>query len=211
MLIFVSTGRCGTTKVAHLLKQKLPEDSFDIYHQIGSSRIANIIGNVMFKFGAIEKVKEILFNWALNQMINSNNLIFTDPLHSMVIPKSIYTSPNVCIVQIERSPSGFAESFFRFSRKKKNSFIAHNFIPFWQPRLLPFENLFSRRIITKYSLISKEKNAFFSKIYMKNPNYKYVDFKDLFEKDVLKQIVDNFFNTDISIESEELQVKINES
>jgi flavodoxin len=48
ILIFVSTGRCGTKRIAEILKEKLPEDKFAVQHQMNISRIANILGNLMY-------------------------------------------------------------------------------------------------------------------------------------------------------------------
>lgn len=210
-MIFVSPGRCGTTRLAEILRDTLPQEEFAVTHQMAFSRLANIVGNLMYHFGQSEKIKEILYNFIVCRYLNHKHFITTDPLTAMIIPKKWIDSPNVCIVQITRNPDDFAQSFYRYSRKKFKSFIAHNFIPFWQPTLLPLENIFHFSIQKKYKFVNQKKKRYFNSFYSVNQNYLTIDITELFHSDFLKDHIQNFFNFSVNIESKLMTCKSNTS
>jgi len=209
-LIFVSTGRCGTARIAQLLREKLSDD-YSVVHQMRYSRLANIIGNVMLYVGESNSVKRLLYEFIVSGYEGRNHFISTDPLTAMIIPDEYISSPEVCIVHIIRDDTSFARSFFSFSRSRLKSFIAHNFIPFWQPGVWPLENILNRNIGKKYQAVSKLKNDFFSKKYSVNPNYYQVRMGDIFTAPVLQDIVNGFFGEDISMSTGDLSIRANES
>jgi len=203
LLIFVSTGRCGTKRITEILSEKLG-DKIIIKHQMPISRIANIIGNVMFIFGGNEKIKTCLFR----KVIKGNSpMVIVDPLISMILPHNYILSEDVFIVNIHREDAAFATSMFKLSRSKVKSFIAHNFFPFWQPYLIPFENLFSSKIKKKYEKINEIKNDFFRKTYNSNNNFITVDMAEVFGSDFLSDLIFKCFDIKIVISKEDLQKK----
>jgi len=207
-MIFVSTGRCGTTRIAQILKEYLPDD-FSVQHQMPFSRIANIVGNIFFYFGQSEKAKKKLYEFIISRYSIRNHFICTDPLTSMIIPKKYINSKDVCIIHITREPKEFARSFFKLSRGKMKSFIAHNFIPFWQIGIWPIENLVNRNIQNKYRKIVEFKKIYFDDNYSSNPNYVKVDMDEIFNSDFLKDNIYNFFNYYVPITKEDLKIKAN--
>ncbi len=210
-MIFVSPGRCGTTRIAEILREKLPQEEFAVTHQMPFSRLANVVGNLMYHFGQSEKIKEKLYNFILSRYVNGKHFIATDPLTAMIIPKRWVESENVCIVQITRDPEELAESFYRFSRKKMKSFIAHNFIPFWQPGVLPLQNLLGSGIKGKYKKVQKQKEVFFDTVYTGNPNYIKVDIHKLFVTDFIARLIHSFFYQSLEVKPGELSIKSNQS
>lgn len=210
-LIFVSPGRCGTTRIAEILRDKLPQEEFAVTHQMPFSRLANVVGNLMYYFGQSEKIKAKLYNFIVSKHIEGKHFITTDPLTAMIIPKKWVESKNVCIVQITRDPEYFAESFYRFSRKNTKSFIAHNFIPFWQPGVLPLENLLGSGVKGKYKKIQKQKEVFFDTVYAGNVNYIKVDIRKLFDTDFITRLIHSFFHQSLEVRPGELSVKSNRS
>lgn len=208
-MIFVSPGRCGTTRLAEILREKLPEDEFAVTHQMPFSRLANVVGNFMYYFGQSERIKEKLYNFIVSRHINERHFITTDPLTAMIIPRKWVESNNVCIVQITRDSEEFAESFYRFSRKKKKSFIAHNFIPFWQPSIMPMENLLSNHIKKKYEEVFYKKEFFFESIYSSNPNYLKVNMEKIFNSNFIEKLIETFFLRFIFIPKHILLIKRN--
>jgi len=207
-MIFVSTGRCGTTRIAQILKEYLPGD-FSVQHQMPFSRIANIVGNIFFYFGQSEKAKKKLYEFIISRYSIRKHFICTDPLTSMIIPKEYIDSKDVCIIHITREPKEFARSFFKLSREKLKSFIAHNFIPFWQIGIWPIENITNRNIHKKYREIAEMKKIYFDDSYSSNPNYVKVDMNEIFNSDFLKDNIYNFFNYDVPITKEALKIKVN--
>ena len=205
-LIFVSAGRCGTTRITQILKEYLPVE-FSIQHQMPFSRLANIIGNIFFYFGQSEKLN--IYKFITLRYSKGKQFICTDPLTSMIIPKEYIESEDVYIVHIVREPKEFAESFFNFSRKKLKSFIAHNFLPFWQIGIWPLENILNSNIKEKYRKVAELKNRYFSDKYSLNPNYLQVDMDEIFNSSFLKDIIYNFFNHNIQITEEDLKIKAN--
>jgi len=210
-LVFVSPGRCGTTRIAEILRKKLPPEEFAVTHQMLFSRLANFIGNLMYYFGQSEKIKEKLYNFIVSRHINGKHFITTDPLTAMIIPKKWVESENVCIVQITRDSEEFAESFYRFSKKKMKSFIAHNFIPFWQLGVHPLENLLSSDIKNKYKLTINNKEFFFDYYYKSNPNYLKIDMVEIFTMNTFEYLIKQFFDCYIAIKPQELSFRSNES
>ena len=207
-LLFVSIGRCGTKRIAQILSKYLPE-SFSVVHQMPFSRLANLIGNILYYFGSSEIVKHALYNFITSSYSQNKFFICSDPLTSMIIPREQIVSEDVCIVHIIRDSSDFAESFFRLSRKRLTSLIAHNFVPFWQLNVWPFENLLSKNIKKKYMKIAKLKNSYFNKIYSSNPNYIKIDMIQIFNSDFLKRILFEHFYYEAIIPERELKIKAN--
>lgn len=210
-MIFVSPGRCGTTRIAEILKEKLPADEFAVTHQMAFSRLANVVGNIMYYFGQSEKLKDKLYNFIISRFLQERHLISSDPLTAMIIPRNWIEDSNVCIVQVTRNPEAFADSFFRFSRKKRKSFIAHNFIPCWQIGVLPLENILNKRIKHKYEKISIKKEKLLQTLYQPNPNYLLIDTEELFNSQFVEKLIHQFFLKSIHITQEELGVKSNQT
>lgn len=210
-MFFVSTGRCGTTRVAEILRQKLPHN-FTVLHQTRYSRRANIVGNFLYHFS----IGKICCDWLFKQIIRKNVptgsiLISTDPLISMIIPDEVVRSSETVIVHVRRDSSEFAQSMYNLTRKKRKSFIAHNFIPFWQPYLWPLENRLSKSIIEKYKKIHREKNILFKKKYKCNPHYIDTTTNDIFTEKNISTLINKHFNIKINISTKELTIKTNSS
>lgn len=209
-LLFVSAGRCGTARIAEILKQYLPEE-FSVQHQMPFSRLANIVGNLLYYFGQSETIKKKLYIFIISRYAKKKHFVCTDPLTSMIIPQEYIQSPDVCIIHLTREPNAFAQSFFNHSRVKSKSFIAHNFIPFWQIGIWPFENLFNKNIKKKYMKIIALKNAYFDEKYASNPYYKRIDINEVFNTQFLKNIIFDYFNCKVPITEGDLKIKTNSS
>ena len=207
-LIFVSTGRCGTKRIAQILRKYLPEE-FAVVHQMPFSRLANVVGNLFFYFGSSEKINHLLYTFIVSKYCWGKHFICSDPLTSMVIPKGYIDSADVCIVHIEREPEAFADSFFRLSRRRINSFIAHNFIPFWQIGIWPLENCLNSKIKEKYMKLAVRKNKKFAETYSANPNYVRIDMAQIFNSDFLSNIIFKFFKYKVDIPPAELKIIAN--
>lgn len=207
-LIFVSTGRCGTKRIAQILRKYLPEE-FAVVHQMPLSRLANFLGNIFFYTGPSEKIKQLLYYLVTSKYSRGKHFICSDPLTSMIIPKKDVHSQDVCIVHIEREAQAFAESFFGLSRKRLTSFIAHNFIPFWQIGLWPLENCLNPKVKDKYMKIAEIKNNYFAQAYSSNPNYKKMEMETVFSPDFLNALIHDCFHYKAAIPAQELKIKIN--
>jgi hypothetical protein len=210
-LIFVSTGRCGTKRIAEILKEKLPDDQYVVVHQMRFSRLANIIGNLIFYIKESDLIKQVLYSLVIAKYKKGMNFISSDPLTAMVVPSKYINSSDVFIVHIVRDDKSFAKSMFYFSRSRLKSLIAHNLIPLWQPGIWPFENLFNKNILRKYEKVSAIKNKFFFERYSSSPNYYQAKMKDLFTTNLLQEISNEWFNVNISVSANDLNRKANES
>jgi hypothetical protein len=207
-LLFVSTGRCGTKRIAQILRIYLPEE-FSVVHQMPLSRLTNFLGNLFFYSGASQKIKQFLYHLMTAKYCQKKHFICSDPLTSMIIPNDDVHSQNVCIVHIERDPEAFAESFFRLSRRRLSSFIAHNFIPLWQIGLWPLENLLNPAVKRKYMKIAEIKNNYFIQAYSSNPNYKRIGMETIFSSNFLNDLIYDFFRYTANIPTQELKIKAN--
>jgi len=207
-LLFVSTGRCGTKRIAQILRKYLPGE-FVVVHQMPFSRLANFVGNLLFYIGSPERIKQPLYDLMTSRYCRGRHFICSDPLTAMLIPRDAVCSADVCIVHIQRDPEVFAESFFRLSRRRFTSFVAHNFIPLWQIGLWPFENFLNPGIKNKYIKIAKIKHNYFTRAYASNPNYKKVKMETIFSSNYLNDLIYDFFHYAADIPPQELKIKAN--
>lgn len=209
-LYFVSTGRCGTKRIAEILKNHLPAEDFVVQHQMDISRLANVLGNLMYYFGEWDWLKRKLYHHIERKYIHKKHFISCDPLISMILPKKVISDPNICIVHIIRDQEEFAHSFYNFTRKKLPSFIAHNFIPFWQIGVWPLENVLNNKIKDKYKKVWQKKNDWFKYKYY-SQNYISINFNKLFIDNTLNSLTYNCFDQSINIVENELIIKTNQS
>ena len=209
-MLFVSTGRCGTTRIAQILRQSLPAN-YAVVHQVRFARLANIAGNLLYYLGGGEAVKRALFSLVTDRYAQGRPFITTDPLTAMIIPEDFVASPDVCIVHVMREPDSFAKSFFDLSRMRFKSFVAHALVPMWQPGIWPLENLSRGRVLEKYKRVAALKKEFFETRYARNPNYVSFKMKDLFTSDALEKVVNGFFSESIRIPEGELSRKANQT
>ncbi len=207
-LIFISTGRCGTKRIAQILNKYLPEE-FTVVHQMPFSRLANLVGNMFFYLGSSEKIKHLLYNFITSKYRRGKHFICSDPLTAMIIPKAYVDLEDVCIVQIVRNAETFADSFFNLSRQRFYSLIAHNLIPFWQIGIWPLENWLNPEIKKKYRKIAELKNNYFTEAYSSNPNFKKVEMDHIFASNFLNNIIHEYFHFEAAIPEHELKVKAN--
>ena len=209
-IIFVSTGRCGTKRICELLEKALP-DSVAVIHQMEFSRLANILGTIRLSSGG---AVDFSFGYELltkRYTKNKSAFISTDPLSALLLPDKTIRSADTCIIHLDRPSDEFARSMFDLSRTRLPSLIAHNFIPFWQPGIYPFENLLNKNILMKYEAVNKKKNSFFNTRYEINPHYRVVPYLEVFQTRFLENIVRDFLGINIDIPSESLRKRSNES
>ena len=210
-LFFISCGRCGTTRIAEILRKALPSEKYAVVHQMKYSRIANVIGNLMYYFGESERIKELLYFKIINRNRNDRHLISTDPLTAMIIPKCLTNNPANFIIHIQRKHDVFAESMYSFSHSRFKSFVAHNFVPFWQIGVLPLENAFNKNIKKKYKNVSIVKNHIFWNKYKNQKNYLIINMNELFSSNFIQNFIRLIFDENIVILDEDLKHKSNES
>lgn len=166
----------------------------------------------MYFIGGAEWLKNLLFKRINKTYIRDKNYINTDPLTSLIIPKSVLRRKNTHIIHLYRNNEDFANSFFRFTRLRRFSFIAHNFIPFWQPYLWPLENMISgEKVKLKYEFINEKKNHWFLSNYGGDSNFAQISMEELFTTDRLSNILTHIFNLPVNIDSNDLNQKANQS
>ena len=210
-LLFVSSGRCGTVRLTQILREKLPEEKYAVVHQMKYSRLANVIGNILYALDGLEHVKERLYPAMIASYHKGRHFIGTDPLTAMIIPPSIAANQATTVVHLQRDHDAFARSMVALTRKRWQSRIAHNLVPFWQPGLLPLENQLRPGIHDRYRNVSVAKNHYFAQRYGHLRNYYHIDMKELFGSDRLSQLIDAAFGERIEITRADLDRKANES
>ncbi|MEH0022030.1 MAG: hypothetical protein V6Z89_20425 [Desulfobacter sp.] len=203
-IFFVSTGRCGTRRIYEILKEKCPGTV--VRHQMPCSRLANIVGNLMYIFGQSDRIKKIFCNIILARHPHKKHFISCDPLTAMMIPYQEILNPNTMVIHVYRPKNTFADSFFRRSRTRVKSLIAHNFIPFWQIGVWPLENILNKNIKNKYIRVHELKYDFFQKQYSKNPNFKQITMEEVFKSDFLEKTINLFLNQNLSISNKDLAI-----
>lgn len=198
---FISTGRCGTTRLAELLRETLDPSEFTVTWQMRGSHVANVVGNILFALGIEEGPR----GWVHRRVVAPHQttpfFITTDPLTTMVVPRALIDDPNVMIVHVVRDQAGFARSFLRMTRGRWQSWVAHNLVPFWQPGLWPFQNAVSPRIEQVYQRIWETKNTYFEQRYGSNPNYRRISMDDLYDAPTMSGLLSDFFDRPIHIDA----------
>lgn len=91
------------------------------------------------------------------------------------------------------------------------SFIAHNFVPFWQPGVYPIENILSKNIKEKYKKVARLKFNWFRKHYSSNEGYLEIEMSKLFSEKTLENLINEYFGTSIFISDSEFEKKSNQS
>jgi len=205
---FVSTGRCGTLRLYEILRDHLP-DNFSVVHQMKLSRLGNVIGNLLYYHVGGEKFKYRLYKRITGQYDTRKFFISTDPLTAMLVPINYIRSPDISIIHVTREDDEFARSIYKLSRSRIRSLIAHNLIPLWQPSILPFENILSRRITKKYREVNILKNIYFENQYSCNPYYHQLKMEDLFLPEQIDKLIKCFFGYGMHISKSELRKKSN--
>ncbi len=208
-LYFISTGRCGTKRLMEILKEVLPEEDFAVQHQMGVSRLANVFGNLMFYFGHVEWISKWIRNRILKKYATKKYFICTDPLVAMIYTKSMLKDKDIYFVHVTREKKTFAKSFFNLSRARRNSLIAHNFIPFWQPGVWPLENLLNNDILGKYESVWVIKNKWFKATYENSAYFKSIKMEDLFQTNELEKVIVEVFEIHKNIPKRLIEVKSN--
>lgn len=209
-LIFVSTGRCGTKRLYEILNEYLPE-GIAVVHQMTGSRFCNILGTLTITTRG--KIDFSFFYRFLIRRYCKQKTVFvsTDPLSAALIPMKWVKSEDCCIVHLERAPDEFAKSIFKLSRRRIFSFIAHNFIPCWQPGIFPLENLFNKNISEKYKRVCILKNNYFAERYRVNPHYKRIEFEQAFTTNFIQETIYDFTSISVTIPPSSLDIKSNEN
>jgi hypothetical protein len=165
----------------------------------------------MYYLGQSEAIKYFLYSKIISKYNKNKHFISTDPLTAMIIPKKILDLPNSYIIHIQRNHEEFAESIYNFSKKRAKSFIAHNFIPFWQLGIFPLENMLNPNIQIQYQRTSEIKNNFFLKQYSSHKNYYRIDMIDLFSSNNFEELIFKTLREPIHIPHEKLSIKANVS
>lgn len=161
----------------------------------------------MYYFGSNDWLKKWIYSKVLST--ETKGLIITDPLLSMCIPRDIFNSNEVLILHVYREEDSFAKSMYNLTRRRVFSFIAHNFVPFWQISLWPLQNLINPNILKQYKLIGNKKNAWLKAQFGHLRNYKTISMEEVFMTDYIEQILSGHFNVEVKIEKAQLKIKSN--
>lgn len=204
-ILVISTGRCGNHRIAQILQEKL--NGYTVTNKLRYSRIAYVIGNMMYHFGEWQWLKKKIYNFMIKPVKKGKGLVNIDGRSNMVVPDEVILQKDILVLHIEREAKSFSKSMFKFSRANLTNLLAHNFVPFWQLNLLPLENLLNKNVLKRYEKLSVIKNKFFREKFSKNPNYTYVRFEEVFKDNILSDIVNSFFNENININEDELNKK----
>ena len=218
IVFILSTGRTGTKKLANYFN-KFCSINVRADHQTPETRIINILSNMNYYGFSVKK----MINRKVHQILRKNNdkkfYINCDPLLSFGLSCVDFKGLDVCFIHIERNPDDFSRSMVNWQFSKTKSLLAHNFVPFWQPNLWPFEHilhLFNKEYLKKkYREIWQIKNEFFEREFKNKYPYLKVKFEDLYDiekgKQVFQQAIDFMgikieFNPDVFFKRENVSM-----
>lgn len=134
VILVLSTGRTGTKFLAHLLGNCLPD--VEAHHTTAYSRLFNILGNLYLAGLIPESI--IISLWKIlkqHEIELSSASIFLDSNPHLVglveLIERLYPQPK--ILHIVRDPRTYVRSHLNWAKHRPQSFIADNWVPFWQP------------------------------------------------------------------------------
>ena len=108
-----------------------------------------------------------------------------DPLLSFGLSCVDFVGFDVSFVHLERKADDFVKSMINWQFTKMKSCIAHNFMPFWQPDIWPFEHIFhlfnKAYLKNKYRKVWETKNRAFEREFQKRYPYLKIKFEELFD------------------------------
>ena len=210
-LIFVSCGRCGTVRLAQLLRQKLPERDYAVVHQMAFSRLANVVGNLLYRTNRFDRIKEMLYLLITAKHRSGRDFVCLDPLTAMIIPKRFRGSRTPTLFIYNVTTMILPGQWCEIVQKTLEKLDAHNLIHFGSPGLLPLENHMRLNPYRQYRQVSIVKNRFFYDQYGKLRNYHHIDMKDVFATDRLSELIRITIGESVSFTDTELSKKANES
>jgi hypothetical protein len=183
-LFMLSTGRTGTKKLGEVFS-RLPGKRVIAEHQVAVSRKIDILANLYWWGAPVSAMLHGTIHNFIKKERKCDLYVNTDPLISGGLNERIAAQYDLYLIHLVRHPLRFAQSFINLQFSRFKSFMAHNFIPFWQPTVRPFEHVVHhyRRdyMIDKYIGVWMLKNKFYHKTYSKNERYIPVCFERLFD------------------------------
>lgn len=184
IVFFLTTGRAGTKKIANYLKEFCPPQ-VTVDHQTPEARFINVLANMHYHGFPANKIINRKIQDILVKQKDTEYYINCDPLLSFGLSCVDFTGFNVSFIHIERKAEDFARSMINWQFTKTKSFIAHNFIPFWQPDIWPFEHLlhlFNKTYLKhKYCKVWETKNGAFEMEFQDKYPYLKIRFEELFD------------------------------
>ena len=176
-------------------------------HQISSSRLANILGNLyhagILSFGFATGILKLL-----NKSILKDST--SDPLQSMLLVRSLKGKEHGLIVHLIRDPKRFVPSFMNWKINSAKRTILHHLIPFWQPNQFnhgnkSILNYISSSKFEQFCWIWNYKNDLFGQL-SSQKNYLKVRLEDLMAEDE-KTI--KLFSDHLSLDEESFKRSLN--
>lgn len=156
----------------------------NIEHQIRTSRLINILGNLtcadLLTARTLDKTLNTLFSF-------KKELSTSDPLRSMLLSELIRNNAapkNLKVVHIIRDPRDFVTSFMNWKKQSLKRTILHHAIPFWQPNpylscQITLKQWYEMDKFEHFSWVWNYKNRIFSEI-SNNCEYRSFRFEDIF-------------------------------
>jgi len=181
---FLTTGRTGTKKLAAYFGEFSPPQ-VAVDHQTRDARIINILANMHYHGFPVNKSINSKIHTILMNHQDNEYYINCDPLLSFALSCVDFTGFDVRFIHIERKVDDFARSMINWQFTKMKSYVAHNFVPFWQPDIWPFEHmvhLYNKvRLRNKYREVWGIKNRCFEIEFREKHPYLKIKFEELFD------------------------------
>jgi len=184
VIFFLTTGRTGTKKIAGYLQELCPPE-VAVDHQTPGARFINVLANMHYHGFPAGKIITKKIQAILAKHKDKEYYINCDPLLSFGLCCVDFTELEVAFVHIQRKTDDFAKSMINWQFSKAKSYIAHNFVPFWQPGIWPFEHIVhfynKEWMKLKYRQVWQIKNRIFEKEFRDKYPYLKVEFGELFD------------------------------
>lgn len=170
----LSTGRTGTSSIAGILGRLFPEHR--VSHERAGTRILNILANMNSVGYAPRGLFQFFWNRAFKDeepFVEVNNFLWR--------ASSLAGRPeqNDLIIHVVRDPRDYIESHMNISQQRLKSYLANQWVPFWQPRLQLGQR--SNTVldeVSKFAAIWALKNSYLDRY--ESTKYCLVRFEDLF-------------------------------
>ena len=185
-VLIISTGRTGTKFFADLIKKNTRGAC--AHHASSYTPLINVLSNA-YLAGLFPR-KALITTWKIlkrREVIGCSEDIYLDSNNHLYalpgIAPELY--PNLKIIHLVRDPRTYVASHINWIRHRPKSFIAHHYIPFWQPngfltRKVPLTRWIRISTFEKFCWIWAYKNSIMRSFDSTSPDYYFARFEDIF-------------------------------
>ena len=185
-ILILSTGRVGSKFLIRLFSESF--SNLEAHHGGPYSRFFNVLGNMCLANLLPNRMVGKVYSQMIGRVVRRCPAEFYLDANAYVVGLLPYLDkayPNLKIVHLVRDPRDVVRSYINWIHTRPASWLAHHFIPFWQPKpsltaLGSWTKLLSEELFDRLAWVWALKNSKFMELSEFEVPYHMVRFEDLF-------------------------------